>query len=129
MAIDIYGRGPSFPFTLGAAKDIKESSGVDKIEQSIRAILVTQAGERVMRPTFGANLRSLVFAPNNTATAGLARTYVAESLRRWEPRIDVHSVEVVNDQVNGALLITIQYAVKATQDVRSLIYPFYLESR
>jgi phage baseplate assembly protein W len=129
MAIDVYGRGASFPLNLGSSGGIGESSGPDKIEQSIRVILNTQAGERVMRPTFGANLKSLVFAPNNAATAGLARQYVSDALRQWEPRIEVTQITVENQQLQGALIITIRYIIRATQDVRSMIYPFYLEKR
>ena len=85
-AEELYGRGLSFPLQLGPTGGISESAGVRKVEEAIRIILGTQYGERVMRPTFGCNLRSLVFAPNNTATANLARYYVEEGLKQWEPR-------------------------------------------
>ena len=95
MDPEFYGRGLSFPLQLGVA-GLGESSGVAKVEESIRIILGTGYGERVMRPRFGCNLMSLVFAPNNYATANLARFYVTEGLTRWEPRIDV--VEVTGQQ-------------------------------
>jgi phage baseplate assembly protein W len=126
-ADDYYGRGLSYPLRLGPAGGLAESAGVAKVEESIRIILGTQYGERVMRPTFGCNLKALAFAPNNTATAHLARYYVEEGLRRWEPRIDVIDVLVENDSAGGALLIHIHYRLKATPDVQSLVYPFYLE--
>ena len=91
-ADDYYGRGIAFPVRLGPA-GLAESSGARKVEESIRIILGTQYGERVMRPTFGCNLRTLAFAPNNAATANLARYYVEEGLRQWEPRIDLLLLE------------------------------------
>lgn len=124
---DYYGRGMSFPVRQGPTGGVAESAGVQKVEESIRIILGTQYGERVMRPTFGCNLRSLAFAPNNTATANLARYYVQEGLRRWELRIELVSVTVENDPRAGQLLIHIAYRLRATQNVQSLIYPFYLE--
>jgi phage baseplate assembly protein W len=123
---ELYGRGMTFPIQVGAA-GIGQSAGADKVEQSIRLILGTQYGQRIMRPRFGCNLGSLAFAPNNGSTANLARYYVAQGLADWEPRIDVLNVAVTNDTANHQLLIDITYQLRSTQDVRNLVYPFYLE--
>ena len=80
-----------------------------------------------MRPTFGSNLRTLAFAPNNSSTANLARYYVAEGLARWEPRIQVLDVGVENSATRPMLVISITYRLRTTQDVHNLVYPFYLE--
>lgn len=127
MKPELYGRGASFPFAVDATGGVAETAGVPKIEEAIRIILGTQYGERVMRPTFGCNLKSLVFSPNNIATANLARHYVEDGLARWEPRIELLEVLVENDNRGATLRIHVHYRVRATQDVRSMIYPFYLE--
>jgi len=126
---DIYGKGASFPLRVGTRRGLLEVEGVPKVEQSIRIILGTQYGERAMRPTFGSNLKSLVFFPNNDATANLARHYAEDALKLWEPRIDVLEVVATPDSSGGILLIVIKYRIRATQDVHSLIYPFYLENK
>jgi uncharacterized protein len=128
MGIDFYGSGITYPMQPATSGGIRESTGVQKIEESIRIILGTQYGERLMRPRFGSNLKSLVFAPNNAATANLARYYVEEGLRRWEPRIDVIEILVENDNLNGMLLIEIHYRLRATQNVQTMIFPFFLEA-
>ena|SRR5688572_26681555 len=126
MNAEFYGRGMAYPLRVGNA-GIDESAGEEKVEQSIRIILGTQYGERVMRPRFGCNLRSLAFAPNDVATANLARYFVQEGLAASEPRIDVIDVNATNDPQRGALIITISYRLRATQAVGNLVYPFYLE--
>jgi hypothetical protein len=122
-----YGQGVSFPVTLNVSGGILLSSGLTNIQQSILIILGTQYGERVMRPTFGCNLKSLVFAPNNQQTAALARQYVLDGLQQWEPRITVQSVTVTNQVEDPALLIEILYVVKSSLALQAMIYPFYLE--
>jgi hypothetical protein len=112
---------------VSATGGLRESAGPTRIEQSLRIILGTNHGERVMRPRFGCNLKALAFAPLNVATLNLARHQVEEGIRAWEPRVDVIEVIVEPDNRNGVLLIHVHYRVKATQDVRSLVYPFYLE--
>lgn len=127
MAIDFYGRGLAWPMRLSTKGGWAESANLQKIHECVRIILGTQYGERVMRPTFGCNLKSLAFAPNNSSTAALARHYVQDGLKQWEPRIDVQDVTVTNDNTQGLLLIEIRYRIKATLQTDSLIYPFYLE--
>ena len=87
MNTDILGKGFAFPLQVNSLGGIKESMLARKVEEALLIILGTQHGERVMRPTFGCNLRSLAFAPNDAATASLARFYVEEGLTTWEPRI------------------------------------------
>jgi len=46
----------------------------------------------------------------------------------WEPRIEVMDVVMTPDSEitrPGRLLIEIKYQVRATNDERSLVYPFY----
>jgi len=126
MTDEIYGRGLSYPLRLDPT-GLGVSSGAAKVEESIRLILGTQYGERLMRPTFGSNLRTLGFAPNNSSTANLARYYVAEGLARWEPRIEELDVDVENSATQPVLVISITYRLRATQDVHNLVYPFYLD--
>jgi len=124
VSTDFYGTGIAHPMSLSVTNGILSSAGPDRVEQSIRVILGTQQGERVMRPDFGCNLKTLVFAPVNEATLNLARHYVQDGLTRWEPRIDV--TDVVITQGLGQLIINVNYRLKATQQAGTLIYPFFL---
>jgi phage baseplate assembly protein W len=128
MATDetFYGRGVAFPVAVGVRGGIRESAGTSAIEESIRVILGTQHGERVMRPEFGCNLRHLVFEPMNEATLNVARHLVDDGLTRWEPRIEVMQVEVQAANELGVLTIQVSYRVRATQEIGTLVYPFYL---
>jgi uncharacterized protein len=127
MNINFLGKGFATPLKSNAKGGIQESSQEQKVRESIQSILGTQYGERVMRPKFGCNLKSLVFAPNNAATANLARHYVEEGLKTWEPRILLDEVIVENDNSNGQLIIHIHYKIKSTYESQNLVYPFYLK--
>lgn len=128
MSNNFFGSGVGYPVQISTSGGIRKSAGVQRIEQSIRIILGTQYGERVMRPRFGCNLKSLVFAPNNEATANLARYYVQQGITQWEPRVEVFEVLVENDNQNSLLLIEIHYRLRATQEVFGMIVPFSLEA-
>jgi phage baseplate assembly protein W len=126
MEADFLGRGWAFPIGVNHRGGIALAPGESDIEQSIRIILETAPGERVMRPEFGCGLHRLVFAPNSPTTAGLVAYHVREALGRWEPRVDIENVDVSADPHRDAvLLIEIQYRIRSTNDRRNLVYPFY----
>jgi len=127
MEQDFLGQGWSFPVSVDSRGGIHLVPGQTDIEQAILIILGTAKGERVMRPEFGCGIHDLVFAPNNPTTAGLIAYHIRDALGRWEPRIEVEEVHVRADpQDHARLLVDIRYRVRATNDERNLVYPFYL---
>lgn len=121
------GQGVAFPLQINARGEIALVSGERDIEQSIRIILGTRPGERVMRPEFGCRASELLFEPRNSATETQMQQYIEEALRRWEPRIDVQWISILADKVqDGAVVVEVNYLVKATHDERSIVYPFFL---
>ena len=98
------------------------------VQEAIRIILGTDWGERVMRPDFGAGLRSFVFGPVSATAIQRIQSRVQESLVKWEPRINVEAVDVKYDPKSpGQLLISIAYLTRVTNTVQNLVYPFFLE--
>jgi hypothetical protein len=123
------GVGWSFPVEWDdSGRRLARAEHEESVRQSIRIILSTAKGERVMRPDFGCSIHELAFAPNNAATRGLAESYVSEALRLWEPRIEVLKVRATAAGDQGEeLRVSIDYRVRATDSRFNLVYPFYLE--
>lgn len=63
------------------------------VRQSLMLLLSTTPGERIMRPDYGCELASLVFAPNDRASAGLAKHYVKRAVERFEPRVVIVNLD------------------------------------
>ena len=122
------GQGFHYPLRLDAQGRLALTQGVTEIEQSIRIILETIPGERVMRPEFGCRAWELMFAPRDANTEAQLIEFVEEALRMWEPRIDIAAVEIVEDSGydDSVILVNIRYSVKNTHDERSIVYPFYI---
>lgn len=64
------------------------------IDQSIKDILSTPIGTRVMRRDYGSNLPDLIDRPINGETAVDLFQATAEAIDRWEPRLDLQRVEI-----------------------------------
>ena len=106
------------------------TSGAEDLDRSIRVIIATAPGERLMRPTFGCRIWDLIFEPINGNTLGLMAFAVREAVGQWEPRVDVEHVDVEPDpQREGTVQIQIDYIVRTTNDRRNLVYPFYVIPR
>jgi phage baseplate assembly protein W len=128
--------GVGWPFPLVDAEgnlrlnedgSLKLSEYEESVKESIWIVLGTAKGERAMRPDFGCGIYDLVFEINSASTAGRVAQEVRDALLYFEPRIDVLDVQVQAAGDDGALLISLDYQVRATNNVFNLVYPFYLE--
>lgn len=73
----------------------KRLGGVQHLRQSIRDILTTPIGSRVMRREYGSRLFQLIDAPMNRSTMLDLYAATAEALDRWEPRFKLTKVEAI----------------------------------
>lgn len=113
--------------TVGPTGSLATVEGDASVRQAILLLLITQPGERVMRPQYGSLLHRLIFAPNNATTAGLAIHYVRQALARWEPRVEVLDVDAGADpDAPEQLVITLRYRVRASQEEATLTIPVEL---
>jgi uncharacterized protein len=127
---DFIGRGISFPMHVDASGAIAMGHGADDIDANLRVVLITAPGERVMRPQFGCRIWDLLFEPINANTLGLMAEAVRDAVSQWEPRVELDDVDIEPDPANQArVLINLRYRVKVTNDVRNLVYPFYVIPR
>lgn len=111
----LFGLGLSFPPRVGADGRLVWSVGEQNVRESIRLILLTEPGERLMREGFGCGLRRFLFEPNTVATRQLIHDRIVEAIGRWEPRVAVQEVTVDADPDNPRLAaITILFRLVAT---------------
>lgn len=124
------GRGFSWPLTVDHTGSISLTSGAEDLDHSIQVVLLTAPGERLMRPQFGCRIWDLLFEPVNANLLGLISQAVRDALAQWEPRIEVEDVRPAQDDSDASLVrIEIVYRVRATNDRRNLVYPFYVIPR
>ncbi len=127
---DFVGRGFTWPMTVDHTGSIALTTQGGELDHSIRMVLLTAPGERLMRPQFGCRIWDLLFEPVNANLVGLISQAVRDALAQWEPRIEVESVTPVQDDDDSGLVrIAIGYRVRATNDKRNLVYPFYVIPR
>jgi Bacteriophage baseplate protein W len=112
----LFGEGPAFPLRVGGDGRLTWSRGEDNVRESIRLLLLTEPGERLMREEFGCGLRRFLFEPNTPTSRELIRQRIVQAIGRWEPRVAVETVHVDADESEPRLVaVTILFQLVATQ--------------
>lgn len=123
------GTGWSFPpaFDAGGRQAVLVSDAED-IQQSLRILLSTTPGERVMHPSYGCNLRRLVYEIVDDNLLTEIRDVVTKAVLYFEPRIVLNELSIdTSDLYNGVLRLTLDYTIRSTSMRDNLVYPLYLE--
>lgn len=123
------GRGWAYPVALDAGSGrVAYAEDEEDIRQAIRIIIETAKGERLMRPDFGCGVHELVYDVMDTALLQRVRTEVEAALVRYEARIELQEIDAGPDpHVDGALLITVGYKIRLTNQAGNLVFPFYFK--
>jgi phage baseplate assembly protein W len=115
---------PAFNDELGTVEMVEDE---EDIRQSVRIILGTIPGERIMFPTFGCGIRMFVFESNDPTHLSMLKDTIYDALLYNEPRIKLDRVDIMDDtQMNGLLRIHILYTIIITNTRNNMVIPFYL---
>jgi len=113
MAIEIYS-DLDFSLTIDTAGKVSIVKDHEAIKQSIKNIITTYPGERIMLPEFGSILRTILFEPMDEFTTELIESEIQDTINRWENRVYIENVDVNPDYDNNNYDIIITYVIIAT---------------
>lgn len=122
------GRGWAFPASFSpGGTDVEMVNGEEDIEQSLRILLGTGPGERVMQETFGCDLGSVVFEQLDQRLINTVERLISSAVLEHEPRIKLDRVDIAPSADGPSILIiTVDYTVRATNSRHNMVFPFYL---
>ena len=116
---DFLGFGLTIPFRRDRKQDLAAAGGETLVRSAVEQILGTigasdfTQGELPWRTEFGSLLHLLRHQKNDVALQELAKVYVGDALRKFEPRVVVTQLEIarVEDAELNKLLIRLRYNV------------------
>jgi len=122
------GTGMKFPPQIDPATGrFVTVSGNRAVKESLYLILMTQTTERLVRPEFGSDIMSFTFMDTGTTVMSMFRRDITETILNQEPRISDVDVDMEFREKQGAIIISINYLVAATNSRENLVFPFYLD--
>ena len=87
---------------------LKNSSA---IARSIRNIVFTQPGEKFFNPNFGSRISESLFENIDNVSADVIRDEIRNSIRNFEPRVNLLSVIVRPNFDFNEMNVTIEYEI------------------
>ena len=82
-------------------------SEAEHIRQSVRDILVTPVGSRVMRREYGSLLAAMIDRPQSPALRLQIMAACYSAIQKWEPRISLTAIAFERSESVGTLYVDI----------------------
>jgi phage baseplate assembly protein W len=106
-------------------KDINKLTAERAVVNSIKNLVSTNHYEKPFNPSFGSNLRRLLFENTDKFTASLIEREITEVIRNYEPRATVSSVIVSPRVDENGFNVQLEFFVVNRTD--PLTITFFLE--
>lgn len=121
------GTGWAFPPAFDTSgKQAVMASGEQDVAESLRILLGTTPGERVMQPTYGCSLKRLVFEYIDESRITEIKDLVSQAVLFFEPRVTLESVSVDDSELfHGLLRVQLDYTIRTTNNRHNLVFPLY----
>jgi|TARA_B100000614_G_scaffold98930_1_gene89064 phage baseplate assembly protein W len=91
--------------------DVVAVEDVIAIKRAVKNLVQTNFYERPFQPVLGCGVRELLFENFTPMTKVFLQNKISEVLKNYEPRIDLTSVNVDDDQDNNRLIVDINFYV------------------
>jgi phage baseplate assembly protein W len=122
------GRGWGFPPRFDGNKRLVMVENEQDIEESLRILMATRCGERVMLPAYGTTLHRLVFESANEHLLTELRDMLKKAVLFFEPRVELMQLDAqISAQDWGCLEVQLDYRIRSTNTRHNMVYPLYLD--
>jgi phage baseplate assembly protein W len=85
---------------------------VEAVRRSVRNLVNFNFYEKPFHPEIGSGVRQLLFEPVGDLTAIQLQNAISETIRNFEPRVDLSSVTVTPDNTEENYYVAIQFNIK-----------------
>lgn len=92
-------------------RDLLVLEDEESIKTSIKNILLTDKGERFFSPTFGSDIKKMLFENYTPATEQITKDLIKTAIKNFEPRANIIDVKVNGNPDNNSMYITILFSV------------------
>jgi phage baseplate assembly protein W len=91
--------------------DVVVLSNETAISRSIRNLVLTALGERPFQPDLGSRISRSLFELLDFGTASVIKKDISLTIKNFEPRVEINTIEVVPDYDNNGYSVLISYFI------------------
>ena len=107
--------GVSLPFNAKGVFN-KTYSTKEQIKSNLINLLLTDKGERIMNPEFGADLRRSLFENMTIDSTELLRIKIIDAISIFIPEVELGNIDIKNDFDYNTLNVTINYRLRISNE-------------
>lgn len=96
--------------------DLSLKKDEEAVKEALKNIIFMDKGEKLFQPTFGGNIRSMLFELNTPVTLKLIQEQIKTTINNYEPRIELIDVEVYSLIDDNSVVIKILYALRNREE-------------
>ena len=102
------------------SNDVIVKSDVNAVKESIKNILLTDRGSRLLNPYFGCGIRAMLFENKySPAINQIVEEEVISTINNYEPRAVVESVECISSMDDNIMRIIIYFYVRNVAELQT----------
>lgn len=91
-------------------KDVMRTFNEEAVKRSIRNIIMTVRGERLMNPQYGSDINSILFENMTPSSEEMLKEYITTAINNYEPRANIIAVVVTALYDMNAYGVTIVFS-------------------
>jgi phage baseplate assembly protein W len=92
----------------------------DAIKESLKNLILTDRGERLMQPNIGSDVRASLFENATPVALKILEERVRDVINNYEPRVSVIEVDVTSLYDDNRVQVTIYFYVKSNEQPLSV---------
>lgn len=96
--------------------DLSTRKNEESIKESLKNLILTDRGERLMQPNIGSDVRASLFENASPVTLKILEERVRDVINNYEPRVSVINVDVTSLYDDNRVRVTIYFYVKNRED-------------
>jgi len=81
------------------------------VSQSLTSLVLTQTGSVPFRPEYGTDVHDILFENMSLIQADRLRSRIESSINTYEPRVNLHTVDVKSDHDTNTYNVYIHYSI------------------
>ncbi len=98
------------------SNDLALKKDEEAVKEALKNIIFMDKGEKLFQPTFGGNIRAMLFELNTPVTLKLIQEQIKTTINNYEPRVELIDVEVYSLIDNNNVVIKIIYALRNREE-------------
>jgi uncharacterized protein len=96
--------------------DLSLKKDEESVKEALKNIIFMDKGEKLFQPTFGGNIRAMLFELNTPVTLKLIQEQIKIAINNYEPRIELIGVEIYSLIDDNSVVIKIIYALRNREE-------------